>query len=559
MNNDIQFGGNQQHIMFEGDIISTLKDYIDIALFKHMRQDSNPVTVPDKEIFFNEDLWDYLINNRGYPNQIIKFRSFFLLEWIPASPGLFFTDKAMYMREMAEHRSREYIKLNQKFIEFRPDEKRSMVRGGLGSLRIGPKKIEGETKSILGLSSSAVSHEGIPVLLNQTLYLKIVNEIKEKGMVCVNLVGTLRLLPSDNFGIRVSYDRNVPKYCIEADDIEVTKFSSFHPNGFPVSCPKNPQVSISILYNNHDRGWGSNYGHSFCTFEPVKHDKNLKLAVEWLSDYAVRYSDDREPNIIGDFDEFYEHFLSVDLPIIQIANGRIPFDKLTELRNKGNLHFEIVQGDKIQSGDNSTIISRSTITTQKETAIVMKEKILFLTSNPSDTSRLRIDKEARDIGEGLKRANKRDSFDFEVKLATRPRDLSRAILDENPQILHFSGHGEVEGILLEDENGTSKIVSTEALSGLFSLFGDTIKCVILNSCYSENQAKEISKHIPFVIGMSKAVPDKTAIAFATSFYDAIGAGREIEFAFKFAITNIGLEGLTGNQIPVLLKKNSTPQ
>lgn len=184
----------------------------------------------------------------------------------------------------------------------------------------------------------------------------------------------------------------------------------------------------------------------------------------------------------------------------------------------------------------------------------MKEKILFLTSNPSDTSQLRINKEARDIEEGLRRANKRDSFDFEVKLATRARDLSRAILDENPQILHFSGHGEVEGILLEDENGNSKIVTTEALSGLFSLFGDTIKCVILNSCYSASQAKEISRHIPFVIGMNKAVPDSTAIAFATSFYDAIGAGREIEFAFNFAKINIELEGLTGDQIPVLLKK-----
>jgi hypothetical protein len=397
------------------------------------------------------------------------------------------------------------------------------------------------------------------VQLNQTLYLKIVNEIKEKGMVCVNLVGTLRLLPSDNFGIKARYDRTVPKYCIEANDIELTNFSAYHPNGLQVSCPKNPQVSVSILYNNHDMDWRSNYGHSFCTFEPVKHDKNLKLAVEWLNNYAVRYSEDREPNIIGDFDEYYEHFSSVDLPIIQLANGHIPFDKLSQLQSNGKLHFEIVQGDKIQSGDNSTIISRSTINSPKETSIIMKEKILFLTSNPSDTSRLRIDKEVRDIGEGLRRANKRDTFDFEVKLATRPRDLSRAILDENPQILHFSGHGEVEGILLEDENGTSKIVTTEALSGLFSLFGDTIKCVILNSCYSESQAKEISKHIPFVIGMSKAVPDNTAIAFATSFYDAIGAGREIEFAFKFAITNIGLGGLTGIQIPVLLKKSNTPQ
>ena len=191
-----------------------------------------------------------------------------------------------------------------------------------------------------------------------------------------------------------------------------------------------------------------------------------------------------------------------------------------------------------------------------EMKVKNKNKILFLTSNPSDTSRLRIDKEARDIEEGLRRANQRDSFDFEVRLATRPRDLSRAILDINPQILHFSGHGETEGIVLEDEDGTSKIVTTEAISGLFNLFSDTIHCVILNSCYSISQAQEISKYILFVIGMSKAIPDSTAITFATSFYDAIGAGRDIEFAFNFGVSNIILEGLKGNEIPVLIRKNN---
>jgi hypothetical protein len=191
-----------------------------------------------------------------------------------------------------------------------------------------------------------------------------------------------------------------------------------------------------------------------------------------------------------------------------------------------------------------------------ELPTIMTEKILFFTSNPSNTSRLRVDREVREIEEGLKRANKRDNFDFKVKLATRPRDLSRAILEENPQILHFSGHGETEGIILEDENGVSKVVSTDAIGKLFSLFGNTIKCVILNSCYSISQAQEIVKHIPFVIGMNKAVPDTTAIAFATSFYDAIGAGRDIEFAFKFGVSNISLEGLRGYEIPVLLKKEN---
>jgi hypothetical protein len=543
MDGTFQFGSNQPHGVRENDIISLLKDYIDVALFKDIKKEDYNSS-KDKEITSNTELWNFLINNEGYPNQKIKIKNFFILEWIPTSPGQYFTFEAMDMRRQADRRSREYINPFQKFIELRPNEKESMIKGGLGSLRLGPKKIEGETKHILGLSSSAISHQGIPLLINQTLYVKIVNEIKEKGLTCVNLTGSLRLIPSDNFGIKVRYNKNVPKYCIEAEEIETIKFS-----------PISPQVSIAILYNKHESDWGSNYGHSFCTFEPIQRDNQLKLAIEWLNDYAVRYSGDVEPNIIGDFDEYYEHFTSVDLPIIQIANGHIPYDKLKELKNKGNFHFEIVQGDKIQSGNNSPIISRSNINSPKEIS-TMKDKILFLTSNPSNTSRLRIDKEAREIEEGLRRSNKRDSFDFEIRLATRPRDLSRAILDENPQILHFSGHGETEGILLEDENGASKIVTTSAISSLFSLFGDTIKCVLLNSCYSKSQAQEISKHIPFVIGMSKAVPDATAIAFATSFYDAIGAGRDIEFAFKFGVSNISLEGLNGNEIPVLLKKTN---
>lgn len=184
---------------------------------------------------------------------------------------------------------------------------------------------------------------------------------------------------------------------------------------------------------------------------------------------------------------------------------------------------------------------------------IIKQKILFLTSNPEDTTRLRIDKEAREIEEGLRRANRRDYFELIIKLATRPRDLSRAVLDINPQIIHFSGHGDIEGIILETEMGQPKLVSSDAIATLFSLFNETINCVILNSCYSHTQAKEISKFVPYVIGMKKSISDSAAIAFSISFYDAIGAGKDIDFAFKFGKSNIGLEGLSDKEVPILIK------
>ena len=69
------------------------------------------------------------------------------------------------------------------------------------------------------------------------------------------------------------------------------------------------------------------------------------------------------------------------------------------------------------------------------------KKLLILAANPKGTSPLRLDEEVREIEAGLQRAQKRDQFILEQKWAVRPRDIQRAMLDINPQIVHFSGHG----------------------------------------------------------------------------------------------------------------------
>jgi hypothetical protein len=183
------------------------------------------------------------------------------------------------------------------------------------------------------------------------------------------------------------------------------------------------------------------------------------------------------------------------------------------------------------------------------------QTILFLAANPTDTQPLRLDQELRDIGEGLQRAQQRDQFQLEQRMAVRPRDIQRAMLDLNPQMIHFSGHGAGnEGLAFEDESGKTKFVTGEALADLFSLFADQLRCVVLNGCYSEVQAKAIAQHIPYVIGMNQAIGDKAAIAFAVGFYDALGAGRDVEFAFKLGCAAIRMESIAEHLTPVLIKK-----
>jgi hypothetical protein len=185
----------------------------------------------------------------------------------------------------------------------------------------------------------------------------------------------------------------------------------------------------------------------------------------------------------------------------------------------------------------------------------MVQKILILAANPQGTKPLRLDEEVREIDDGLQRARQREQFVLEQKWAVRPRDIQRAMLDINPQIVHFSGHGAGdEGLVFEDETGQAKLVDGEALAGLFDLFADQVKCVVLNGCYSEVQAEALTQHINYVIGMKKAIGDKAAIEFAVGFYDALGAGRSVEFAHKLGCAAIRLAGIPEQLTPVLKKK-----
>lgn len=184
-------------------------------------------------------------------------------------------------------------------------------------------------------------------------------------------------------------------------------------------------------------------------------------------------------------------------------------------------------------------------------------QILFLAANPKDTLRLRLDKELREIETGLQLARNREHFHLEQKWAVRPIDVRRAILNCEPQIVHFSGHGAGnEGLVFEDDLGNARFVDAQGLAGLFELFADQVECVVLNACYSKIQAEAIAQHINYVIGMSQSIGDKAAIEFAIAFYDALGAGKAVDFAHKYACAAIRLAGISEQLTPVLISRKN---
>jgi CBS domain-containing protein len=190
----------------------------------------------------------------------------------------------------------------------------------------------------------------------------------------------------------------------------------------------------------------------------------------------------------------------------------------------------------------------------------MSKVILILAANPVDTPRLRLDKEVREIESGLQRAKRRNEFELKPQLAPRPADVRRSMLDLRPNIVHFCGHGAGDdGIAFEDENGRAVLISTEALSGFFKLFSDSVHCVVLNACFSQPQAEAIAEHIGSVVGMKKEIGDKAAIEFAVAFYDALGAGETIAFAYELACNAIQWAGLKESTTPILVSGKRVPE
>ncbi|WUR14601.1 CHAT domain-containing protein [[Empedobacter] haloabium] len=179
--------------------------------------------------------------------------------------------------------------------------------------------------------------------------------------------------------------------------------------------------------------------------------------------------------------------------------------------------------------------------------------ILMVSASPNDENRLRLGAEFRDIRHAHQRARKREEWTIESNEAVTVDDLRRALLDHRPAIVHFSGHGGgTTGLCFEDRDGNTHLTDGESLAQLFHHFKDSLKCVVLNACYSEVQAQAISKEIDYVVGMTDAVEDESAAKFAVAFYDAIFAGTDFQAAFSLGCTALDLNGMPDSDVPIFM-------
>lgn len=184
------------------------------------------------------------------------------------------------------------------------------------------------------------------------------------------------------------------------------------------------------------------------------------------------------------------------------------------------------------------------------------QRISFFASNPQTTSQLALDEEQRAIKLALRGAKYRDAFRFQTHWAVRADDLRHALLDDEPVIVHFSGHGEGDqGIILHSDNAARQAhLHAAALAGLFRVLKQNIRLVVLNACYSEVQAQAIVQEIDVVVGMSSAIGDEAARVFAGAFYCGLAFGKSVQVAFDLGVNALQISGIDETSTPKLLTR-----
>lgn len=184
-------------------------------------------------------------------------------------------------------------------------------------------------------------------------------------------------------------------------------------------------------------------------------------------------------------------------------------------------------------------------------------KVLAVFANPRGTNALRLGEEDRKIEECIRLSKHRDKIQLVRKHAVTIEDVRRALLDDDFDVVHFSGHGTGTGLTFEDSSGRIYIPPRDAVAGLLQEFVPPLQCVLMNACYSTSQGKFTSLGVPFTIAMEGPIADDAAILFAGGFYDSIGAGKDIEFSFRQGIYALRLAGNAASLVPRIFRKGET--
>jgi hypothetical protein len=182
----------------------------------------------------------------------------------------------------------------------------------------------------------------------------------------------------------------------------------------------------------------------------------------------------------------------------------------------------------------ATIIVKRNVITRKELKRRNHVDVLYLMSNPTKKHALSLDKEVKAVKAEIARSRFRDNITLHQSEAANFKDVFNGLNDHAPSVVHFSGHGNTDGLVMD--GGTVKRGKTNFIT--FDLLGKALKAtdtppavIVLNACKSTGARKALLGSAKALVVMENSISDVAAVAFATQFYGAIASGQSLQTAF----------------------------
>ncbi|MEL6672282.1 MAG: COR domain-containing protein [Bacteroidota bacterium] len=163
---------------------------------------------------------------------------------------------------------------------------------------------------------------------------------------------------------------------------------------------------------------------------------------------------------------------------------------------------------------------------------VQKEAVLFITSNPLTTGKIRTEAEQKEAKAALFDGANKNMYRFSPLCKHPTFDQLIQRLEEKPLIVHFAGHGHWDGIVLHSAENEPLTLKIEVAVDQFKPLQNHTQLVILNACYAQDLAKAISELDMWVVGTNSALMDAGAISFTKGFYGPLGRGMPYTECFR---------------------------
>jgi hypothetical protein len=315
------------------DIVYIVNSQLNLANYLH-RPEELPIQ-PDRVYVDNSQLWQDVLARRLRANITLKLQNFLLCDWFPRSPGLFYTEQAQWSREEAMHFVESAPSSTPPNIDdaepsgrygsgkeerdftyiFNPYGKLSMLKGGIGSVRLRNKQIRQGDVWFVSASSTPTAHEGFPIALPDHLYQRYFEQMDEAGFLPSTLLGKLYYLPDELLTLYRDYS-GVPQLYLLVEDVEPVELEVQRPFSISVA------VSFTSSFENRPQMYAA-----YVTFYPQK-PGSFERRVEWLAESYVhgRY----QGQINTDFDEREFHFSNVVFSLDKVMNGRVNPDEVQQ-------------------------------------------------------------------------------------------------------------------------------------------------------------------------------------------------------------------------------------